>query len=100
MEERLVQVVEEFQNNVSANIQAFISQYIQRFGKHIDTDRARELCPEYTNSYFDRALLSPLIHESASKIAKAVWRSLLDESFGRQGVVMFLAGGLALVNQR
>lgn len=93
MEERLVQVVEEFQNNVSANIQAFTNQYIQCFGRHIDTDKARELCPEYASSYEDRALLAPLIHESASKIAKAVWRSLLDESFGRQGVVMFLAGG-------
>lgn len=93
MEERLIQVVEEFQNNVSANMQDFINQYIQCFGRHIDTDKARELCPEYASSYENRALLAPLIHESASKIAKAVWRSLLNEFFGRQGLVMFLAGG-------
>ncbi len=93
MEDHITREAQNFENRVSADLHYFVCRYREKFGNRIDTDNARELCPAYANSYETRALLAPLIHESASRIAKAVWRTLLDESSGKPGLVIFLAGG-------
>jgi Zeta toxin len=92
-ENSLSEIAKNFEIEVSANLSTYVYSYRECFGKHIDTDSARELCPAYANSYENRAQLAPLIHEPASQIVKAVWRALLNESFGTPGLVIFLAGG-------
>lgn len=92
-ENNFSEIAKDFENNVSANLASYVRAYRERFAKRIDTDNARELCPAYADSNENRAQLAPLIHESASQIVKAVWRGLLDESFGQPGLVIFLAGG-------
>lgn len=93
MESDLAQIAQSFKNDVSANLSTFVNRYREQFGKRIDTDSARELCPAYKTNQNNRALLAPLIHETASRIAQAVWHTLLNESWGQPGVVIFLAGG-------
>lgn len=93
MEDDLAKIAKNFEDEVSANRQDFVDHYIERFGRCIDTDNARELCLAYANNYYNRAFLAPLIHESASQIAKAVWHTLLDRASGEPGVVIFVAGG-------
>jgi predicted kinase len=92
-ENNLSKIAKDFEDDVSANLSSYVYSYRERFAKRIDTDNARELCPAYAESHENRARLAPLIHEPASQIVKAVWRGLLDESFGEPGLVIFLAGG-------
>jgi hypothetical protein len=92
-ENNLLKIAKEFEEDVAADLSAYVSLYRERFDKRIDADNARELCPAYADVYENRARLAPLIHEPASQIVKAVWRTLLDESSGQPGLVIFLAGG-------
>jgi predicted kinase len=92
-ENNLHKIAKDFENNVATNLSTYVSSYRKCFGKRIDTDNARELCPAYADVYENRARLAPLIHEPASQIVKAVWRTLLDEFSGQPGLVIFLAGG-------
>lgn len=89
----LYKIAKDFENEVLTNLSSYVSQYINRFGKFIDTDQAREFCPQYAESNENRAQLAPLIHESASQIVKEVWRFLLNKSSTKEGLVIFLAGG-------
>jgi predicted ABC-type ATPase len=93
MPDYLNNIVQQFNEEVSTNLQDFVERYLERFGTRIDTDSARELCPTYRDGRDLRPILAPLIHESASRIAKEVWRTLLDNSLGAPGLVIFLAGG-------
>lgn len=87
------EIAKNFADDVSTNLSNYVDSYIQRFGKSINTDLARELCDEYCTSLESRAYLAPLIHEPASQIAKTVWNVLLSNSSDQSGVVIFLAGG-------
>ena len=89
----LCKIAKDFENDVSANLSNYVSEYRNRFGKFIDTDKARFFCLQYAESYENRAQLAPLIHESASQIVKEVWRVLLNESLTEEDLVIFLAGG-------
>lgn len=67
-----------------------IKDYINQFGKTINTDNARELYSQYVA---DRSL-SAGVHEPASRIAKLVYKTLLrtSKNIGDR-VVLFTGGG-------
>lgn len=93
MLEDLNSAVMQFQAQVDSNLDSLVAEYRERFGKSINTDNARELCPEYAATPDNRSLLAPLIHEASSTIAKQVWVELLAENANQGGLVIFLAGG-------
>ncbi len=86
------EIAQNFENQVSNNLTLLAKNYITKFNKLIDTDKARELCSEYKNNKESRPFLAPLIHESASKITKEVWRDLINRKYNTN-LVLFLAGG-------
>jgi predicted ABC-type ATPase len=93
MLEDLKSAAMQFQAQVASNLDSLVAEYRERFGKSINTDNARELCPEYAATPDNRSLLAPLIHEASSTIAKQVWVELLAENANQGGLVIFLAGG-------
>jgi hypothetical protein len=68
-----------------------IAEYRRLFGKHVGTDLARELFPDYAKSLDNKLKYATAVQKSAAFIADAVFQRLLDESNG--GSALFTAGG-------
>lgn len=73
-----------------------VAEYRTRFGRIVDTDKARELFPAYADAdRKDRARVTAAVHEPAARIAREVWNELLREhpQTTREAYVFILAGG-------
>ncbi len=68
---------------------ALVAAYLDRYGRSVNTDDARELFPAYRA---DRSRAS-LVQRPATELSERVYARLLDAGRGKGGKVIFLAGG-------
>ena len=64
-------------------------RYVERYGRSVNTDDARELFPAYRA---DRSRAG-LVQRPATELSERVYARLLDAGRGKGGTVIFLAGG-------
>jgi len=76
---------------VKNDSEKLIAEYRKLFGKHVGTDLARELFPDYAKSLENKLKYAVAVQRSAAFIADAVFQRILDESNG--GSALFTAGG-------
>ncbi len=78
-------------NDVDCNV----IRYLVRFGRVVDTDRARELCMEYRQSEETRTLWSRATYAPAKFLSDEVFWRILEvfKFFSEPGSVMFTSGG-------
>lgn len=80
-----------FRPKIQAEFDALVDEYQRRFGDFINTDKARELSPDYEA---DRTANSGAVHEVASAVAKAAFaRALAKPVKADEPPVIFTAGG-------
>ena len=68
---------------------ALVASYVERYGRSVNTDDARELFPAYRA---DRSRAG-LVQRPATELSERVYARLLDAGRGKGGTVIFLAGG-------
>ena len=68
---------------------ALVAAYLERYGRSVNTDDARELFPAYRA---DRSRAG-LVQRPATELSERVYARLLDAGRGKGGKVIFLAGG-------
>lgn len=85
-------VVRSAGRRVERDPEAFIQEYLSRFGNEFNADNAAELLPEYSQSPERRTLYHDALHNVSGWIRDAAFRrALRDEPKERQ--VVFTAGG-------
>jgi hypothetical protein len=67
-----------------------VDTYLNRHGKAVNTDEARELFPAYRA---DRGRAAA-VHAPSSELSRRVYARLLDENQGEVDEVVFMAGGM------
>ena len=80
-----------FAELVQTRLDALIARYHARFGNVIDTDRAREFCPEYCRSKASRTRFSRAVYQPAKALADEIYRRSIREAHGRR--ILFTSGG-------
>ena len=79
---------------VCENLEQLIAEYSKRFGRVIDVDRARELCPDYAASDTARTKWSVATYNPARALADEVYRREIGKPAGPQGCrILFTSGG-------
>jgi len=63
-----------FAAQIQERLDAMIAEYLARFGTVIDTDRARELCAEYTATNATRTRFSRAVYNPAKALADEIYR--------------------------
>ena len=63
-----------FAELVQTRLDALIARYHARFGNVIDTDRAREFCPDYCHSKASRTRFSRAVYQPAKALADEIYR--------------------------
>lgn len=84
----------EFAEAIRADLEGFVRRYLERFGPMIDTDRARELCPVYSESEAARTLWSRAVYNPAKALADEIYRRMVRApapAFGSS--ILFTSGG-------
>ena len=75
---------------IAKNKDKLIKEYIDKFGKIVNTDKASELFPEYVEDRTRRIA----VHEPAGVIKRAIFDKYLTENKGQgNNIVRFTAGG-------
>ena len=59
---------------VQTRLDAIIAEYHARFGNVIDTDRAREFCPDYCRLKASRTRFSRAVYQPAKALADEIYR--------------------------
>jgi hypothetical protein len=87
---------------IQRNLKDLIEEYGDRFGKVIDIDCARELCPEYAVSNATRARLTRAIYPCARVLADELYRRVI---YARPAPpqalqILFTSGGILALSRR
>ena len=79
---------------VQTRLDAIIAEYHARFGNVIDTDRAREFCPEYGRSQTSRTRFSRAVYQPAKALADEIYRRSIRSADAAEGWrILFTSGG-------
>lgn len=83
-----------FAAEIEADPEYFFRKYLADYGEILNTDNARELSADYSESKGSRAEHAASVQEPASAIVKELWKRLLQQDDPRDNnAVLFLAGG-------
>lgn len=84
-----------FGQKIAANPDGAVAEYRRRFGKVINTDKARELSDDYDAGPEARSKWAGAVHEPASAVTKRVYKTMLAEQpkGNESPLVLFTAGG-------
>ena len=83
-----------FAELVQTRLDALIARYHARFGNVIDTDRAREFCPEYCHSKASRTRFSRAVYQPAKALADEIYRRSIRAAALPEGRrILFTSGG-------
>ncbi len=63
-----------FAEQIRERLDAMVAEYLARFGTIIDTDRARELCADYTVTIATRTRFSRSVYNPAKALADEIYR--------------------------
>ncbi len=78
---------------IQADPESFVRQYLEKFGRYIDTDRARELCLAYRESNETRTRWSRAVYNPAKALADEVYRRQVTQTGPGAGRhVLFTSG--------
>ena len=80
-----------FAELVQTRLDALIARYHARFGNVIDTDRAREFCPDYCHSKASRTRFSRAVYQPAKALADEIYRRSIQVAVVRR--ILFTSGG-------
>lgn len=87
-------VREKFARQIADNLQGYLDLYRRRFDKILDTDNARELSDDYSQSKENRASYGSAVHEPAGNLVWLLYLLMLkEESPGGSRRVLMMAGG-------
>jgi hypothetical protein len=87
----------EFSAAIQADLEAFVKLYGDRFGRVIDTDRARELWPAYSASDAARTRWSRAVYNPAKALADEIYRRTIREAAPGAGQsILFTSGGIGV----
>ena len=87
-----------FQRRIADNPSEVVDEYIARFKRGnrplvINTDLAKELCPEYAASAQSRLRFSRCAYDPAKRLSELVYQTALEQE--KWSHVIFIAGGAA-----
>ena len=83
-----------FAELVQTRLDALIARYHARFGNVIDTDRAREFCPDYCHSKASRTRFSRAVYQPAKALADEIYRRIIRTVEAASGWrILFTSGG-------
>ena len=83
-----------FAELVQTRLDALIKEYHAGFGNVIDTDRAREFCPEYCRSKASRTRFSRAVYQPAKALADEIYRRNIRAAEAENGWrILFTSGG-------
>ncbi len=83
-----------FAAQIQERLGAMIADYLARFGTVIDTDRARELCADYTATNATRTRLSRAVYNPAKALADEIYRREIRRTAPPRGWrILFTSGG-------
>lgn len=83
-----------FAAQIQERLDTMIAEYVARFGTVIDTDRARELCAEYTATNATRTRFSRAVYNPAKALADEIYRrKILKTAPSERRRILFTSGG-------
>jgi hypothetical protein len=81
---------------IQGRLDEVIAEYLARFGTVIDTNRARELCADYSATKATRTRFSRAVYNSAKALADEIYRREIRKTAPPRGWrVLFTSGGTA-----
>ena len=84
----------EFAEQLQADLTGWMTKYLERNGRILDTDLARTLSTTWNKDNASRARLTSAVHNPASAFINALYEELLkQETAAEQDTVLFMAGG-------
>jgi hypothetical protein len=88
------EVEAKFAAQIRARLDETIAEYLARFGTVIDTDRARELCADYTATNATRTQFSRAVYNPAKALADEIYRREIRRTAPLQRRrILFTSGG-------
>ena len=83
-----------FAAQIQGRLDEVIAEYLARFGTVIDTDRARELCADYSATKATRTRFSRAVYNPAKALADEIYRREIRKTASPRGWrVLFTSGG-------
>lgn len=83
-----------FAAQIQGRLDEVIAEYLARFGTVIDTDRARELCGDYSATKATRTRFSRAVYNPAKALADEIYRREIRKTAPPKGWrVLFTSGG-------
>jgi hypothetical protein len=83
-----------FAAQIQGRLDEVIAEYLVRFGTVIDTDRARELCGDYSATKATRTRFSRAVYNPAKALADEIYRREIRKTAPPRGWrVLFTSGG-------
>jgi nucleotide-binding universal stress UspA family protein len=86
-----------FATQIRERLNESTTEYLARFGPVIDTDRARELCADYSATKATRTRFSRAVYNPAKALAEEIYRREIRRAAPRGGWrILFTSGGIGV----